>query len=535
MSIYVTSDDSLYQERIVNAVCQLGAKRLVNTSQVKNDDTIIVQGTTLPENIVGLRTHIQSLTLIAWLPTYEGTTNNQEQLLDFCKQCAGIVAPTEAFKEWLITKGVTSNRITTCPLVGGSTSNDRPTFSKQIHQQLPVNSPRSIAIAKLNQAGGWGEITENSSLTAPVEIIDFISAGVPLLVNKWTKLANLIDHYHIGLCYADEQDKQGILAKVTTEQYQQLATNVNRLSKMLSSNYFIQQAFNQARYQASISSIDVTKQHPRFNIRVLDSQETLDYIERYRPSVARLGDGEISLMLGASQVFQDTDPLLEKRLREIVETPSSSHLLVCLSDTFHDIGRLVPKAQKWWTGHQQTFASFYEKLGEQGNVYGNTMVTRPYIDMQDRNQAGEIFHRIKKWWQDRDLLIVEGAYTRSGVGNDLYDNARSVQRIICPPKNAWEKYQEIEAAIKKYGQGKLVLVMLGMTATVIAADLADWGQVIDSGHLDPEYEWYRHGTITRVPIQGKHTAEMNYDNGVPKLIDDPQYNSEIILNLNNAD
>lgn len=535
MSIYVTSDGSLYQERIANTVCQLGAERLVDTAQVKTDDTIIVQGTTLPEKLVKLGQLTQSLTIIAWLPTYEDTTAKQEQVLDFCNQCAGIVVSTEAFKEWLIAKGFSSNKITICPLIGGSTNNYQPSFSKQVYQQLPTKLPRSIAIAKLNQTGGWGEITESSSLATPTEIIDFISAGVPLLVNRRAQLAKLVDRYHIGLTYTDEQDKQGILAKVTAEQYQQLVTNVNRLSKVLSNNYFIQQAFNQVRYQASISSIDETKQHPRFNIHVLDSQETLDYIERYRPSVARLGDGEISLMLGASQVFQDVDPLLEKRLREIVETPSNHRLLVCLSDTFHDIERLVPKAQRWWTGHQQTFSSFYEKLGEQGNIYGNTMVTRPYIDMQDRNQAGKIFHRIKKWWQDRDLLIVEGAYTRSGVGNDLYDNARSVQRIICPPKNAWGKYQEIEAAIKKYGQGKVVLLMLGMTATVIAADLADWGQVIDSGHLDPEYEWYRHGAVTRVPIQGKHTAEMNYDNGVPKLIDNPQYNSEIILNLNSAE
>ena len=310
-----------------------------------------------------------------------------------------------------------------------------------------------------------------------------------------------------------------------------MAANVHHWAELLSQDSFIQQAFNRARYQAYVSSIDASKQQARFNLHVLDSQETLDYIERYQPSVARLGDGEISLMLGAGQVFQDTDPLLEKRLREIVETPSNPRLLVCLSDTFHDIGRLVPKAQDWWRCHQQTFSSFYEQLGKLGNTYGNTMVTRPYMDFQDRSQARKIFHRIKKWWQDRDLLIVEGAYTRSGVGSDLYDNARSVQRILCPPKNAWGKYQEIEAAIKRYGEGKLVLVMLGMAATVIAADLADWGQVIDSGHLDPEYEWYRQGAVSRVPIQGKHTAEMNYDEGVPQSIDDPQYNAEIILDL----
>lgn len=533
MAIYVTSDGTRCQERISKALQMLGAERLVNATLVQAYDTVVVQGTALPSWLADPKRFSQDLMLIAWLPTYDWSTASAwaEQVVHFCRQCTAVVAPTTQVKDWLVRRGLASERITTCPLVGGSLANHQPTLSCQVYRQLPAQLPRPVAIAKLNQAGGWGELDSAGSLTSPKEIIDFISAGLPILIADSAPAAELVDRYQIGRRCSAGQDKRAALTEVTADQYQQLADNVRRLGKLLDQDYFIYQAFNQARYQARISNIDATSQHPRFNIHVLDNQATLDYIERYHPSVARLGDGEISLMLGASQVFQDTDSLLEKRLREIVETPSSPRLLVCLSDTFHDIGRLVPPAQRWWRGHQQTFAAFYEQLGKRGNVYGNTMVTRPYMDLQDRNQAGTIFRRIKKWWQDRDLLIVEGAYTRSGVGNDLYDNAHSVQRIICPPKNAWGKYREIETAIKKYGEGKLVLVMLGMAATVIAADLADWGQVIDSGHLDPEYEWYRQGAVDRVPIQGKHTAEMNFDEGVPQSIDDPQYNAEIILNL----
>lgn len=533
MAIYVTSDGTRCQERISQALQKLGAQRLVNPSRVQAYDTVVVQGTALPSWLTAPEGFSRDLTLIAWLPTYDWSTASAwaEQVVRFCRQCTAVVAPTAQVKDWLVRRGLASERIATCPLVGGSGADRQPVLSRQVYHQLPAQLPRPVAIAKLNQAGGWGELGPAARLTYPQTIIDFISAGLPLLIADQAPAAELVDQYQIGWRCPAGQDKRAALTAVTAEQYQQLAGNVRRLGELLDQDYFIRQAFDQARYQARVSSIDATSQHPRFNIRVLDNQATLDYIERYHPSVARLGDGEISLMLGADQAFQDTDSLLEKRLREIVETPSSPRLLVCLSDTFHDIGRLVPPAQRWWRGHQQTFAAFYEQLGQRGNVYGNTMVTRPYMDMQDRNQAGTVFHRIKKWWQDRDLLIVEGAYTRSGVGNDLYDNARSVQRIICPPKNAWGKYREIEAAIKKYGEGKLVLVMLGMAATVIAADLADWGQVIDSGHLDPEYEWYRQGAVDRVPIQGKHTAEMNFDEGVPQSIADPQYNAEIILNL----
>lgn len=30
-----------------------------------------------------------------------------------------------------------------------------------------------------------------------------------------------------------------------------------------------------------------------------------------------------------------------------------------------------------------------------------------------------------------------------GVGKDLYENAKSVKRIICPTNNAFDKYDEI--------------------------------------------------------------------------------------------
>lgn len=527
MATYITSDGGWEQERIANALHQLGVKRWGSGRQLQAHDTVVVQGLTWPPEL----TATKSLTIIAWLPTYGWTPRQQAAILQVCRQATAIVVPTLAAQAWLVKQGLASAKMTTCPLVGGTVPNDEAPVSHHLHRQLPASLPRLMARARLNQAGGWGALQSTDWLTVPAPVIEFISAGLPLIGTPNSPVAELINQYQIGLITADQQAAPAAVDQVTADQYQQLTARVRHLSALLSQDRLILTAFNQVRYQASVTSIDVTQQHPRFNLHVLDNQATLDYIDRYQPSVARLGDGEITLMAGYDQVFQAADPALRQRLREIAATPSDPHLLVCLSDTFHDLKRLVPDAQGWWIRHQMVATSFYEHLGQLGHTYGNTMVTRPYMDLQDRRQAGEVFRRIKHWWQDRDLLIVEGVYTRSGVGNDLYANARSVHRILGPAKNAWAKYQEIEAAIQHYGAGKLVLVMLGMTATVIAADLADWGQVIDLGHLDPEYEWYRQGAVTRVPIQGKHTAEMNYDQGVPQSIDDPQYQAEVILDL----
>ena len=42
-----------------------------------------------------------------------------------------------------------------------------------------------------------------------------------------------------------------------------------------------------------------------------------------------------------------------------------------------------------------------------------------------------------------NVYLVEGEYTRCGIGNDLLDHTLSIHRIICPSKDAFEKYDEI--------------------------------------------------------------------------------------------
>jgi len=66
-----------------------------------------------------------------------------------------------------------------------------------------------------------------------------------------------------------------------------------------------------------------------------------------------------------------------------------------------------------------------------------------------------------------------------GIGNDLFDGVSSLQRLICPSKNAFSHYTEILEKAKKLGKDKLVLIALGPTATVLSYDLARagfWGR-----------------------------------------------------------
>ncbi|MDR2870426.1 MAG: GT-D fold domain-containing protein, partial [Deferribacteraceae bacterium] len=56
--------------------------------------------------------------------------------------------------------------------------------------------------------------------------------------------------------------------------------------------------------------------------------------------------------------------------------------------------------------------------------------------------------------------------------------------INIPPANAWDEYDTIFEAAKKYSTDWLVLISAGPTATVLAYDLYKVGyQALDIGHI----------------------------------------------------
>lgn len=86
-------------------------------------------------------------------------------------------------------------------------------------------------------------------------------------------------------------------------------------------------------------------------------------------------------------------------------------------------------------------------------------------------------------------------------------------------------------AIINHADGRLVLLMLGPTAKVLAYQLAIKGmQAIDIGHVDSEYEWMQMGAENKVLLHNKHTAEFNLDTEI-ELADDEAYLSQVVVDL----
>lgn len=270
-------------------------------------------------------------------------------------------------------------------------------------------------------------------------------------------------------------------------------------------------------------------------LHILTPEDTIAYILQHNCSIARFGDGEFELMLQQDRDlgFQTHSSELSSKLIDVLGS-QNNNLLVCVPTALNSIkGRTKHSRMFWYSWSKQNdqhhrIVELIRYLGTGEYCFGDSQITRSYIAFQDDNRAKRMFQEIRKLWQFKNLLIVEGDQTRLGVGNDLFSNATSIKRVLCPATNAFDRYDEIVKAVTDVWRGELILLALGPTATVLAAEFAGLGmQALDIGHVDIEYEWFLSGAKGHDQIEGKFTNEAHGGNVVAECAD-AEYQRQII-------
>lgn len=262
--------------------------------------------------------------------------------------------------------------------------------------------------------------------------------------------------------------------------------------------------------------------------KVMGIDETMDYIIKNNPSVARFGDGEIKLVNKKDISFQKASPELAKRLREVLAADEQG-FLPCILSFFDYDPQLTQDTNDHWKKHMNRYRYVWYKNTQPGIRYGNSFISRFYIEIEDKSTAENRFKKLKQFWEGRDIIIVEGEKSRLGVGNDLFDNVKSTRRILCPVDNAYNKYNDIlEASKRNAFDGALFILAVGPAATVLAYDLFKEGyQALDIGHADIEYEWFKAGATKKQPVKNKYVNEAGAGKGVTES-KNSKYLSEIV-------
>lgn len=273
--------------------------------------------------------------------------------------------------------------------------------------------------------------------------------------------------------------------------------------------------------------VKITRKPPQ----VMGIDETMDYIIENRPSIARFGDGEIKLANGTDISFQKASSELTKRMREVLSVDDEG-FLPCILSFFDYDPQITEETNAHWKKHMNRYRHVWYKYTSRNILYGHSFISRFYIEIEDKNTAKPRFKKLKQFWADQDIIIVEGEQSRLGVGNNLFDNVKSIRRILCPVENAFDKYDKIlDAAKEAASDNSLFILAVGPTATVLSYDLFKAGfRSLDVGHADIEYEWFLAGATKKQPVKNKYVNEAGAGNGIGESTD-KKYLSEIIKTI----
>ena len=268
--------------------------------------------------------------------------------------------------------------------------------------------------------------------------------------------------------------------------------------------------------------------------KILSFKDTISEIIIKKKSISRFGDGEFRIVTNERGIyFQKMDDKIVKRLHEVLNSNLPNHL-VCIPSPFISQKNLKKEVKVHWLNYVNLKGKEIQKeIIDKKKIFGDTQISRFYLDCINKDRVSSKISLLQKIWQNKNLLIVEGELSRLGIGNDFFSNTKSIERILCPSTNAFEKYEEILEASKKYGQNKLIIIALGPTATILAYDLAKenyWA--LDLGHIDIEYSWFLKNAQSKVPVKGKKSAEVN-DNETFELsdVEEKIYKQSIIAEI----
>lgn len=271
---------------------------------------------------------------------------------------------------------------------------------------------------------------------------------------------------------------------------------------------------------------------------VMSEFETLDYIIESKVSISRFGDGEFKWMLGIPQnSFQLQSEELRKELLEAYHC-ENMQLLICIPGYFEYLSKYNIKAREFWSMFMINYRNEIKLLSLPNYKYGNLGITRFYIDYKDSSHVPLIIDKWKEVWKKRNIIIIEGEFTRLGVGNDLFNTSESVRRIIAPSKNAFSKSREIyDYVVKNITKDALIILALGPTASILAAKFSQCGyQALDVGHIDIEYEWYLNGAKEKLPVKYKYVNEASHLGGanvsdIEDLLVKNNYEKQIMVRI----
>lgn len=228
-------------------------------------------------------------------------------------------------------------------------------------------------------------------------------------------------------------------------------------------------------------------------IKFCDSKQTIEKLVNSNCSLCRLGDGEFNLMFGNDIPFQRYSDNLSQRLKEVLSS-SNENLMICIPNLFASL----ENATLWTKTFSRTFFGKHNRailnLLNNNQQYYDTGATSLYINSTSSSldDYKNHFDSLKNLWTGKDIAIICGESVFNKIKFNIFEDSNSIEYIKAPSLNAYNQYNEILLQAQSISKNKLILIILGPTATILAYDLSKLGyRALDIGHLAKDYNAWK--------------------------------------------
>lgn len=382
-----------------------------------------------------------------------------------------------------------------------------------------------------NKAERWGKKYHGKKICAPAVITELTYDFVIVTTIYYEEIVQQLQKYGVGkekiISYYSDAFREW---KELDEFLKIDLWRANAVKQLMEAKLnAVQEKFRNQIRNLEYEVADKIRRNRYQFLQFADDEECINKIINEGCSLCRFGDGEFEIMRNHERArFQKTSKTLGYRLKDVLES-RDSRILIAVANNYGSLEKYTQEAADGIRLYMTPeVRKFHEECLDYNRKYYDAYITRPYIHYRDKEDAVRRFAMLSQIWEGRDVIVIEGEYTRMGVGNNLFEKAHSVHRILAPSVNAWDKYETILEEASRLEKQFLFLISLGPAATVLAYDLAKAGyQAVDIGHLDNEYEWFIRKAEKKIDIPEKYVNEVSGGDYVTPMSDQTYQKSVI--------
>ena len=238
--------------------------------------------------------------------------------------------------------------------------------------------------------------------------------------------------------------------------------------------------------------LDDMKKRSICKLDILNGPETLEKLKNEPKSFTRLGDGEIHIMEGKDQPFQEYDPILARKMVDIL-SKGRDDVYVGLNYAYYvSPNNFTERNRRFYRNRRTHYRRFFTNICDLSRQYLDASACGAYFPYGEDFDFESHYRKVMELFENKDIAIVCGEGILDDLQYDVFSLAKSKMIIGAPKINAFAEYDKIIAKIKEnVSIDTLVCIILGMTATVLVPDLTDLGYMAwDLGHIAKEYNAY---------------------------------------------